>query len=102
VFRDLGNPQAALAWNTQAAMPEASFARSVGMRLAIVACAALATRDLEQGLALANRSVDLLARVHSARARDYLHQVSTALATWRAEPAVREFLHRTRTELRPV
>ncbi|WP_406465084.1 sporulation protein [Streptomyces sp. NBC_01622] len=100
VFRDLKNPKAALVWNKQAAaMPTGAFTRSVGMRLAIVATAHLQARDLDQGLALGNRSVDILARVQSSRAKDYVREFNAALVPWRREPAVREFIHRTRAEL---
>ncbi|MEC4020163.1 sporulation protein [Streptomyces sp. H27-D2] len=100
VFRDLKNPKAALAWNQRAAaMPSGAFTRSVGMRLAIVGTAHLQARDLDHGLELGNRSVDILARVQSSRALDYVREFNTALAPWRRESAVREFTHRTRKEL---
>ncbi|UQI45416.1 sporulation protein [Streptomyces sp. HU2014] len=100
VFRDLRNPKAALAWNQRAAaMQPGVFTRSVGMRLAIVGTAHLQARDLDHGLELGNRSVDILARVKSTRALDYVREFNTALAPWRREPAVRDFIHRTRTEL---
>ncbi|MFI9076045.1 sporulation protein [Streptomyces sioyaensis] len=100
VFRDLKNPKAALAWNRQAAaMPSGVFTRSVGMRLAIVGTAHLQARDLDHGLQLGHRSVDILAHVQSSRAKDYVREFNAALAPWRREPAVREFLHRTRTQL---
>ncbi|MEV5238486.1 hypothetical protein AB0K89_05090 [Streptomyces cinnamoneus] len=100
VFRDLKNPQAALAWNQQAvAMQPGVFTRSGGMRLAIVGTAYLQARDLDRGLELGNRSVDILARVKSTRALDYVREFNAALAPWRRVPAVREFIHRTRTEL---
>ncbi|MFC5723030.1 hypothetical protein ACFP1Z_22950 [Streptomyces gamaensis] len=100
VFRDVKNPKAALAWNQQAvAMQPGVFTRSVGMRLAIVGTAHLQARDLDHGLELGNRSVAILARVKSARALDYVREFNAALAPWRREPAVREFLHRTRENL---
>ncbi|GAA2254390.1 MFS transporter [Streptomyces amakusaensis] len=100
VFRDLKNPKAALAWNQQAAaMQSGAFTRSVGMRLAIVGTAHLQARDLDHGLALGHRSADILARVQSSRAKDYVREFNTALGPWRREPAVRDFLHRTRREL---
>ncbi|WP_406154348.1 sporulation protein [Streptomyces sp. NBC_01023] len=100
VFRDLKNPRAALAWNQRAAaMPSGAFTRSVGMRLAIVGTAHLQARDLDHGLELGNRSVDILARVRSSRALDYIREFNTALAPWRREPAAREFVQRTREEL---
>ncbi|GLF97859.1 sporulation protein [Streptomyces yaizuensis] len=100
VFRDLKNPKAALAWHQQAAaMPPGVFTRSVGMRLAIVGTAHLQARDLDHGLQLGNRSVDILARVQSSRAKDYVREFTTALGPWRREPAVRDFLHRACKEL---
>ncbi|MER7179432.1 hypothetical protein ABT404_08095 [Streptomyces hyaluromycini] len=100
IFRDLKTPQAALGWNRQAAaMPPGAFTRSVGMRLAIVATTHLQARDLDRGLELGHQSVTVLARVRSARAKDYVREFNTALSPWRREPAVREFVHRTRKEL---
>ncbi|WP_258534773.1 hypothetical protein [Streptomyces sp. PT12] len=69
------------------------------MRLAIVGSAHLQARDLDQGLILGNRAVDILTRVSSRRALDYVREFATALAHWRREPAVRDFLHRTRKDL---
>ncbi|MFD5147113.1 hypothetical protein [Streptomyces sp. NPDC058401] len=69
------------------------------MRLSILATAHLQARQLDQGLELGYRSVDILARVQSSRAKDYVREFNTALAPWRREPAVREFIHRTRIEL---
>ncbi|MFG2227784.1 sporulation protein [Streptomyces sp. NPDC048644] len=100
VFRDLKIPKAVLGWDQQAAaMQPGVFTRSVGMRLAIVGTAHLQARDLDHGLQLGHRSVDILARVQSSRAKDYVHEFNTALGPWRREPAVRDFIHRTRTEL---
>lgn len=100
IFRDLKNPKAALAWNAQAAaMPPGVFTRSVGMRLAIVGTAHLQDRDLDHGLQLGHQAVDILVRVQSSRALDYVREFNTALAPWRREPRVAEFLHRTRKEL---
>ncbi len=100
VFRDLKNPKAALAWNAQAAaMQLGVFTRSVGMRLAIVGTAHLQAKDLDQGLQFGHRAVDILARVQSTRALDYVREFNAALAPWRREPAVRELVQRTRTEL---
>jgi hypothetical protein len=100
VFRDLQNPKMALTWNKQAAaMAPGVFTRSVGMRLAIVGTAHLQARDLDRGLELGNRSVDILARVQSSRAKDYVREFNTALSPWRREPSVRDFVQRTRKEL---
>uniref|UniRef100_A0AAU3HSH1 Uncharacterized protein n=1 Tax=Streptomyces sp. NBC_01393 TaxID=2903851 RepID=A0AAU3HSH1_9ACTN len=54
---------------------------------------------LDHGLEPGNRSVDILARVQSTRAKDYVREFNTAFAPWRREPVVREFIHRTRKEL---
>lgn len=51
------------------------------------------------GLELGHRYVDVLARVNSARAKDYVREFNAALAPWSRESAVRNFLHRARTEL---
>ncbi len=61
-------------------MPTGVFTRSVGMRLAIVGTAHLQARDLDHGLELGNRSVDVLARVQSARVKDYVRGFNTVLA----------------------
>ncbi|WP_369042951.1 hypothetical protein [Streptomyces sp. Midd1] len=79
--------------------PTGVFTRSVGVRLTIVGTAHLQARDLDHGLELGNRSVDILVRVQSSRAKDYVREFNTALASWRREPTVREFVHRTRREL---
>ncbi|MGW2542494.1 sporulation protein [Kitasatospora sp. NPDC001574] len=101
VFRDLGRPKEALVWNARAAAIQPGvFTRSVGMRLAIVGTAHLQGRNLDQGLALGNQAVEILARVQSSRALDYVREFTAALAPWRRETAVREFVHRTRQELR--
>lgn len=42
------------------------------MRLAIVGTAHLQARDVDNGLELGNRSVDILACVQSSRAKDYI------------------------------
>lgn len=100
IFRDLKNPKAALAWNQRAtAMPTGVFTRSVGMRLAIVGTAHLQSGDLDQGLALGNRSVDILARVRSSRAKDYVTEFTTALTPWQREPLVRDFTRRANRDL---
>lgn len=100
IFRDLKNPKMALTWNQQAAaMLPGVFTRSVGMRLAIVGTAHLQAKDLDRGLELGNRSVDILARVQSSRAKDYVSEFNAALVPWRREPTVREFIHRSRKEL---
>jgi hypothetical protein len=60
----------ALTWNRQAAtMAPGAFTRSVGMRLAIVATTHLQARNLDHGLELGNRSVDILTRVLPAGPR---------------------------------
>ena len=82
------------------------FTRSVGMRPAIVGTAHLQDRDrdLEHGLQLGHQAVDILARVQSTRALDYVREFNTALAPWRREPQVRGVLqpgHATRGRTAP-
>ncbi|MDH6118565.1 tetratricopeptide (TPR) repeat protein [Kitasatospora sp. GAS204A] len=100
IYRDLHNPKAALGWNRQAAaMSPGTFTRSVGLRMTVVAMTHLQARDLDQGLELGNQAVDILARVQSARALDYVRDFTTALSPWKGEARVADFIHRTRTEL---
>jgi hypothetical protein len=54
--------------------------------------------DLGDGMALM-KEIFILTRVQSTRAKDYVREFNTALAPWRREPVVREFIHRTCTEL---
>ncbi|MFF0155981.1 hypothetical protein ACFYRY_00315 [Streptomyces sp. NPDC005263] len=61
-------------------MPTGGFTRSVGMRFAIVGTAQIQARDLDHGLELGYRSVDILARVQSSRAKDYLAEFNATLA----------------------
>jgi hypothetical protein len=83
IFRDLRQPKAALRWSVQAApMPEHAHTRSVGLRTAVEATAFLQLRDLDQGLARADRALGILGRVTSARGHDYLRTVADALRPW--------------------
>ncbi|MEI5595841.1 hypothetical protein [Streptomyces brasiliscabiei] len=41
----------------------------------------------------------MFARVQSIHAKDYVREFNAALAPWRRERSVREFVHRTRKEL---
>jgi hypothetical protein len=100
VFLELKHPKAVFAWNTQAlAMPQEVFTRCVGIRLAIVGTAHLQAGDLERGLDLGSRSVDILAHVDSDRALDYIRKLTAALAPWWREPVVREYIQQTRRTL---
>jgi tetratricopeptide (TPR) repeat protein len=97
IYRDLRKPNEALAWHRQAAtMAPGVYTRSVGMRLAIVGTAHLQNRQLDHGLLLGNKAVDILSRVNSQRAHAYVSEFKTALAPWRTEPQVRDFVRRTR------
>ncbi|QDY79888.1 sporulation protein [Streptomyces qinzhouensis] len=100
IFRDLGHPKAALRWSLQAApMPTETRTRSVGLRTAVEATAFLQLRDLEQGLARADRALDILGQVTSTRGHDYLRTVNHALRPWSREPRVAHYLHRAGTVL---
>ncbi|MFG2697712.1 hypothetical protein [Kitasatospora sp. NPDC048407] len=48
---------------------------------------------------LGHRAVDVLGAVRSARALDYVREFDAALGPWQREPAVRDFLRRSRSEL---
>ncbi|GAA1500777.1 MFS transporter [Kitasatospora kazusensis] len=100
IYRDLGKPTAARRWNEQAdAMPPGVFTRAVGIRMAVVGTTYLQSRDLDRGLEMGGRAVDILGRVQSARAHDYIHGLITALEPWRKEAPVSEFIRRSNTAL---
>ncbi|CAM5695821.1 Sporulation protein OS=Streptomyces canus OX=58343 GN=AQI96_40890 PE=4 SV=1 [Streptomyces canus] len=100
IHRDLGNFQACFAWHEQAqAMAPNAFTRSVGMRLAVIATAHLKAGDVEQSLSLGHRSVDILQRVDSLRAREYVLRFVSALTPHRDLRPVGAFLTRVRQEL---
>ncbi|WP_246108529.1 sporulation protein [Streptomyces sedi] len=99
IYRDLGKPQVAASWDAQATMP-AGHTRAVGLRLSVTATAHLQAGDLDQGLAVGRRSVDILAGVSSDRAREYVSDVDTALAPWAREPRVREWRDHAHRQLR--
>ncbi len=95
VYRDLRRPDLAWRWHTDAEpMPVDTYTRSVGMRLAIVGATRLQARDLDEGLALGHRSLDILATVQSHRAKDYIRDLLAELTPWRHEPTARVFTHR--------
>lgn len=99
VHRDLSNPAAAWRWNAQAAMPEGIFTRSVGLRMTVLATTHVQQGDLDAGIDMGNRSIDVLSRVASARARDYVGHIITAMSPWQRDPRVAELTRRARTEL---
>jgi hypothetical protein len=75
-------------------MPAGTFTRSVGMRLAIVGTASLQAHQLDEGLALGHRALDILEHVSSVRAKDYVRDFLAELTPWRHEPPASEFSHR--------
>ncbi|MFJ4623638.1 sporulation protein [Streptomyces sp. NPDC088812] len=101
IYRDLGQPQAAITWNEQAdAMPPGRFTRAVGIRLSILASTHLQDGDLEQSLHVGSRALEVLRTVSSARAHGYLHSLTADLKPWKKDNEhVSEFISRTRTEL---
>ncbi|UED83289.1 sporulation protein [Streptomyces profundus] len=98
IYRDLGKPHIAAGWDAQCAMP-AGHTRAVGLRLSVTATAHLQDRDLDQGLAVGRRAVDILAGVASARAREYVEDIHTALTPWAREPRVRAWQDHARRQL---
>ncbi|MFJ4622327.1 sporulation protein [Streptomyces sp. NPDC088812] len=100
IHRDLRNPTAAFRWNTMAdTMPAGLYTRSVGIRHAVLGAAHLQAGNLDQGLAMGDQALDILARVRSTRAHSYLHTLTDTLTPWHREPRVRAFIDRTRTAL---
>lgn len=100
IHRDLGQPQAAFSWNTQAdAMPADQFTRAVGIRLAVLAGSHLQDNDLDQSLTLGTRALDVLHTVSSTRAHGYLREYVTTLEPWKNHRAVGEFTDRVCAEL---
>ncbi|MFG2425213.1 sporulation protein [Streptomyces sp. NPDC048448] len=100
IHRDLMQPAAALRWNREAGtMSQQHFTRSVGLRASIVAAAHLQAGDLEQGLALGHRSLDILSTVQSNRARDYVHTLLATATRWKRHPAVGELAIRAHREI---
>ena len=100
VFRDLNRPAEALRWNARAAaMPPGTYTRAVGIRLAVVGSAHLQAGRLDEGLALGHQAVDILTRVRSTRALDYVRDYTDSLNRWKSETSAQDLIHRTRTEL---
>ncbi|MFE5484138.1 sporulation protein [Streptomyces sp. NPDC056527] len=100
IYDDLGNPQAAFAWNEQAdAMPSDRFTRAVGIRLSVLARSHLRAKDLEQSLAVGSKALTALRTVSSTRAHGYLLDYTALLEPWKKNQDVSEFIHRTRGEL---
>lgn len=75
---------------------ESTSRRAVGIRQAVIAATYLQTADLDRGLFMGERAITVLAKVRSARAHGYVNSVTTALAPWRREPRVNEFVQRSR------
>jgi hypothetical protein len=101
IHRDLGMPAAALRWNSQATMATDTFARSHALRLAVLGTTHLQGHSPDLALAVqhGHQAVDVLTRVASARALDYLNDLLARLNRWRTEPTVRQLVYRARTEL---
>jgi hypothetical protein len=100
INRDLHRPAAALRWAKDAdAMPKERFTRAVGIRTAVETSTYLQAGELDRGLAMGHRAVDILTRVRSPRAHTYLAGIVTALTPWKTEVAVTDFVHRARTEI---
>ncbi|MFB7763513.1 sporulation protein [Streptomyces xiamenensis] len=98
VYRDLGKPRVAAAWDARATMP-AGHTRAVGLRLSVTSTALLQAGDLDEGLAVGRRAVEILADVASARAREYVEDIHTALSPWAREPRVQEWQNQARQRM---
>lgn len=100
IYRDLGQPRAAIAWNEQAdAMPAGRFTRAVGIRLSVLASTHLQNGDIEQSLDVGSRALEVLRTVSSTRAHGYLRGLTTDLEPWKADTKVSEFIGRAQNEL---
>jgi tetratricopeptide (TPR) repeat protein len=100
IYRDLGQPRAAIAWNEQAdAMPSGRFTRAVGIRLSVLASTHLQNGDIEQSLDVGSRALEVLRTVSSTRAHGYLRGLTTDLEPWKADTTVSEFIGRAQNEL---
>ncbi|MER6520212.1 sporulation associated protein [Streptomyces sp. NPDC001553] len=103
IFRDLRKPSVSLTWNDQAdSLCDTGAARAVGLRLAIAATAACQARDLDRAVDFAERSLGLLSRVDSARARIHLQDVAAALTPWTEEQQVKDFIGRLHQPSSPL
>ncbi|MFW5418889.1 sporulation protein [Nocardiopsis sp. CNT-189] len=100
IHRDLGQPAAALRWNEKATMPADRFARSYGIRMAVVSSAHVLSGDRDAALPAAHTSVDVLAHVASQRARDYLDDLADRFTPWQGDPEVGHLLDRIRGDHR--
>lgn len=101
IHRDLGQPHLALEWNTRATMPTDRYARSYGLRLAVLASAHVQRGDLDASLPVARDSIGVLSRVRSSRAIGYLHDLARDLSPYKDQTEVRTVLERVPKQSRP-
>lgn len=95
IYRDLGNPAAALRWSVDAgAMPKDRFTRAVGIGAAILSATHVQAGDLDQGVHVGDRAIDILTHVESTRARGYVADILTAMAVWKDDRRVIGFADR--------
>jgi hypothetical protein len=101
IHRDLGLPTQAWRWNREATMATDAYARSHALCLAVLGTTHLQgpSPDLDRAVHYGHQTVNVLARVASARALDYLNDLLTRLNPWHTEPTVRDLTHRAHTEL---
>ncbi|MFG3517618.1 sporulation protein [Streptomyces bobili] len=100
IYRDLGQPRAAITWNEQAdAMPPGRYTRATGIRLSVLASTHLQDGDLEQSLQIGSRALEVLRTVSSARAHGYLRNLTDELEPWKKNNRVSEFVGQARVEL---
>lgn len=99
IHRDLAMPHLVAWFDAAATMPTDTFARSYGIRLAVVGSSRPQAREFDHGLVLGRQAIDILTRLASARALNYLRDFSTRLDPWADEEAVKAFRRRARREL---
>lgn len=95
IYRDLGNPAAALRWSVDAgAMPKEQFTRAVGIGTAILGATHVQAGNLDEGVHVGHRAIDILAHVESTRARNYVAGILAALSDRKDDRRVIEFADR--------
>jgi Helix-turn-helix domain len=96
-YTDLGMPGHAVLWAADAAggYPDWQVRRRV-MNAAVLASNLAAARRLDEAVAVGHGALTAAAGLHSSRGLDEIRRLEGAVALYRAEPQVREFLDRAR------
>lgn len=92
IHRDLNQPKAAHQWAKRVAMPTDRYTRSYGIRLAVLTSTHLQQQNLDTAVSHAAASIEVLERVASVRAHDYLRRLAGEFKPWSEEPQVQKLL----------